>query len=188
MPWKIVNLDYDAERPHMHLADVRSPGMHMRVFLDDRSVEVLVGGGKNIYRSPVQAIVTPTGVEVHAFWFKGLYAKILDHILVSLDVSVEDRQQATSWMRERMDKTPGGDPFPPDHFASTSKQPCWIGNVTGPAKSFVQNFGWPFDLNDESLVESLRDPALPEPRRNALFAEARRRGFVGHTVDAERGD
>lgn len=133
--------------------------------------------------------MTPTGVWVRAFWFKGLYVKILDHILVSIDVSAEERQQAISWMRERMEKTPGGDQFPPEHFAATSNQPCWVGDVTDSAKkSFVENFGWPFELSDEVLLESMRDPALPLPRRNALFAEARRRGLIGHTIDAERGD
>ncbi len=182
MPWKIVNLDYDAKRPHLHQADIRPPGVHMRIFFDDHSVEVLVGGGKNIYRSPVQAIVTPTSIDVRAFWFNALYVKIVDHVLVSVDVSVTDRLQALGWMYERMAKKPEGEQYVSEHYTRDDGA-SWVGNVTGSAKSFVENFGWPFELSDVALAESIRDPAQPRPRRNALFAEARRRGLVGQASD-----
>jgi len=175
MPWRIVTRDLLAARPHLHLADLRPPGFHMRTYFDDQSVEILLGGGKNIYRSNIQAIVQKDNViAVRATWFNAFHINVLDHIFVSLDVPREARDAGLAWMRKRRADRPDDDQGNPAGMDDTRR---WFGNETLSTK-LVENFGWPFELTDEALMAALDDPAKSKPRGNVLFAEARRRGLL----------
>ena len=47
-----------------------------------------------------------------------------------------------------------------------------------PAKSFPAPTGWPYDLADDGLVDSIKDSeGIPSTRFNALLREAKRRGL-----------
>jgi hypothetical protein len=41
MPWKIVNLDYACDRPHLHMRDPGAP-IHLRTYFDGH-VEISIG-------------------------------------------------------------------------------------------------------------------------------------------------
>jgi hypothetical protein len=155
MPWKIVNLDYGA-RPHLHIRDPNAP-IHLRTFFADQRVEIGLGADEP-EECFVRAEVTPDDVVVKATKFEPVHVQILGSILASLDVDPDEREQALAWMRERVGR--GG----------TQLQ----GNID----SFPAPTGWPYDLDDASLLDSLDDrEALPHTRRSALLREARRRGL-----------
>ena|SRR5688572_588120 len=158
MPWKIVNLDYGA-RPHLHLKDPNAP-IHMRAFFTDQRVEIALGAD-----DPddcfVRATVTPDDVEVHATKFEALHVQILASILASLDVEPDERASALAWMRDRLPK-------------QTEPGVFYAGDVD----AFPPPSGWPYDLTDDALLESLADrEGTPRTRTNALLREARRRGL-----------
>jgi hypothetical protein len=162
MPWKIVNLDYAADRPHLHLKDPAQP-IHLRAFLAEESVEIGLGDDEP-EQCPVRATVTPDRVAVSATRFEPLHVKILASILGSLDVEPHERDEALGWMNARVAQRA----FGPDGWLA--------GNVT----EFAPPTGWPYDLTDEALLESMRDRTdMPGARRHALAREARRRGLPG---------
>ncbi len=163
MPWKIVNLDYAAERPHLHLKDPAQP-IHLRAYLAEERVEIALGDDEP-EACPVRASVTPDAVRVEATRFEPLHVKILTSILGSLDVEPEERDAALAWMHDAIERGARGD----------SRDGGWLrGNVA----AFPPPTGWPYDLTDDALVDSIRDPSeLPSARRQALYREARRRGL-----------
>lgn len=160
MPWKIVNLDYAGDRPHLHIKDPQQP-IHLRSYFDERRVEVALGADEPDECS-VRATVTPDAVVVSATRFEPLHVAILSSILASLDVEPHERDTALAWMNERLSRR-GAD------------REGWLeGNVA----SFPSPSGWPYDLTDEALLDSIRDPAaMPSTRRRALQREAQRRGL-----------
>ncbi len=158
MPWKIVNLDYACERPHLHMKDPGQP-IHLRAYLAEEQVEIALGADDPDDCS-VRATVTPDAVDVVATRFEPLHVKILTSILGSLDVEPDERDTALAWMHERMAKRA----FGPDGWLE--------GNVA----AFPLPSGWPYDLTDDALIDSIRDPTeIPSARRQALHREARRR-------------
>lgn len=160
MPWKIVNLDY-AARPHLHIKDPNAP-IHLRAFFDDRRVEIGLGADdpEDCF---VRATVTPDDVVVRATHFEPLHVQILTSILTSLDVEPGEREAALAWMHERLSAA-GAD----------RRGGVFPGNV----ESFPPPTGWPYDLTDEALLESLADrEGAPHTRISALLREARRRGL-----------
>lgn len=173
MPWKIVNLDYVAARPHLHLKDPNAP-IHLRAFFADSRVEIGLGAD-DPEDCIVRATVTPDDVVVQATEFEPLHVQILDSILVSLDVEPAERHEALAWMHERL-SAHGVDPR-----ART--------RVRGNVDAFPEETGWPYDLTDDALVESLADrEGAPHTRLGALRREAVRRGLVEQTRDGrERG-
>jgi hypothetical protein len=160
MPWKIVNLDYASERPHLHMKDPNAP-IHLRAYLAEETVEVGLGA-EEPDECPVRATITPDDVQVNAVRFERLHVKILASILASLDVEPDERRDALAWMDDRLERAPRA-------------RDGWVeGNVT----AFPKPSGWPYDLTDEALRDSLRDPGeMPSTRRRALFREAKRRGL-----------
>ena len=164
MPWKIVNLDY-AARPHLHLKDPHAP-IHLRTFFEDQRVEIGLGADdpEDCF---VRATVTPDDVVVNATHFEALHIQILASIFASLDVEPEERDAALAWMRERV-------PRGRERIERGERPETYAGNVT----TFPSPTGWPYDLTDESLLESLRDREdTPHTRVNALRREAARRGL-----------
>ncbi len=160
MPWKIVNLDYGCERPHLHLKDPAQP-IHLRAYLAEERVEVGLGADEP-EECPVRATVSPDLVAVSATRFEPLHVKILSSILGSLDVEPQERDEALAWMNERVARRA----FGPD------------GWLEGNVPSFPAPTGWPYDLTNDALLDSLRDRAeMPSARRQALSREARRRGL-----------
>jgi hypothetical protein len=160
MPWKIVNLDYSCDRPHLHMKDPNQP-IHLRAYLAEERVEVALGAD-DPEECSVRAIVSPDAVEVTATRFEPLHLKILSSILGSLDVEPDERDTALAWMHERLARRA----FGPDGWLE--------GNVA----AFPVPSGWPYDLTDEALIVSIRDPTeIPNARRQALQREARRRGM-----------
>jgi hypothetical protein len=158
MPWKIVNLDYACERPHLHMKDPGQP-IHLRAYLAEEQVEIALGADDPDDCS-VRATVSPDAVDVVATRFEPLHVKILTSILGSLDVEPDERDTALAWMHDRMAKRA----FGPDG--------CLEGNVA----AFPLPSGWPYDLTDDALIDSIRDPTeIPSARRQALHREARRR-------------
>ncbi len=156
MPWKIVNLDYEG-RPHLHLKDPNAP-IHLRAFFADQRVEIGLGDD-DPEECFVRATVTPDDVVVQATRFEPLHVQILGSILGSLDVERDEREDALAWMRDALRGQRDG-VFP--------------GNVD----AFPPPTGWPYDLTDEALLESLDDrEAIPHTRKSALMREARRRGL-----------
>ena len=155
MPWKIVNLDY-AVRPHLHLRDPNAP-IHLRTFFADQRVEIGLGA-EDPEDCFVRATVTPDEVVVQATRFEPLHVQILSSILGSLDVEPEERTAALAWMQDQLRER--GAPL--------------RGNVT----AFPAPTGWPYDLTDDALLESLDDrEGIPHTRVSALLREARRRGL-----------
>lgn len=155
MPWKIVNLDY-AARPHLHLKDPGAP-IHLRTFFDDRRVEIGLGA-EDPEECFVRATVTADDVRVEAIRFEPVHVRILASILASLDVEPEERERALAWMQDEL--AHGG---------------ALRGNVT----AFPPPTGWPYDLEDDALLESLDDREdVPHTRAAALRREAQRRGLV----------
>jgi hypothetical protein len=160
MPWKIVNLDYACERPHLHMKDPAQP-IHLRAYVTEGTVEIALGADEP-EECPVRATVSPDRVAVAATSFEPLHVKILSSILGSLDVEPEEREDALDWMNERVARRA----LRPDGWLE--------GNVA----SFPPPSGWPYDLTDDALLDSIRDPTeIPSARRQALHREARRRGL-----------
>lgn len=159
MPWKIVNLDYACDRPHLHMKDPQSP-IHLRSYFADQEVEIGLGDEEPDFCF-VRARVTPDVVKVQATKFEPLHLQILQSIFASLDVEPEERDQALSWMRERI-----GGPRDADGF------------LRGNIEAFPPPTGWPYDLTDDALLDSIRDAdGIPSTRRRALEREAERRGL-----------
>ena len=162
MPWKIVNLDYAGDRPHLHIKDPNAP-IHLRTFFDDRHVEVGLGDDEP-EGCFVRATVSPDAVVVHATKFEALHVQILSSIFASLDVEPEERDEALAWMNERL--------------AQSRSERGRNGFLPGNVDSFPPPTGWPYDLTDAALLDSIRDSeAIPSMRSRALDREARRRGL-----------
>ena len=160
MPWKIVNLDYSCDRPHLHMKDPNQP-IHLRAYLAEEQVEIALGADDPEDCS-VRAVVSPDAVAIQATRFEPLHVKILSSILGSLDVEPDERESALAWMNERIARRA----FGPDGWLE--------GNVA----TFPVASGWPYDLTDDALIDSIRDPTeIPSARRQALHREARRRGI-----------
>jgi hypothetical protein len=160
MPWKIVNLDHACARPHLHLKDPAQP-IHLRSYFADEQVELGLGSD-DPDDCAVRALVSRDSVVVSATRFEPVHVKILASILASLDVEPDERDAALAWMNERL-RTRAFD------------AEGWLeGNVA----SFPPPAGWPYDLTDEALLDSIRDGVdIPSTRRRALDREARRRGL-----------
>ena len=99
MPWKIVNLDYNASGsigPHLHLKDPSSP-IHLRSYFTEPRVEIALGADdpEDCF---VRAVVTPDDVLVNATKFEPLHLQILTSILGSLDVEPGERDDALGWV------------------------------------------------------------------------------------------
>ena len=166
MPWKIVNLDY-ATRPHLHIKDPGAP-IHLRTFFADQRVEIGIGSDEPD-DCPVRATVTPDDVVVQAVEFEPVHIQILSSILTSLDVDPDDREDALEWMR--------------DALVDAGRD---ARVVRGNVDSFPPPTGWPYDLTDDALLESLDDrDGAPSTRINALLREARRRGLVKKKSEPE---
>jgi len=164
MPWKIVNLDY-AARPHLHLKDPNAP-IHLRSFFEDKRVEIGLGAD-DPDECFVRATVTPDDVVVQATRFEPIHVQILSSILASLDVEPEERRDALAWMQEQLPRR-GSD------LARSGPNAVLRGNVD----SFPPPTGWPYDLTDEALLDSLADrEGTPHTRVSALLREAQRRGL-----------
>jgi hypothetical protein len=160
MPWKIVNLDY-AARPHLHLKDPGAP-IHLRAFFTDQRVEIGIGAD-DPEECFVRATVTPDDVVVQAIQFEPLHVQIMTSILTSLDVEPGEREAALAWMQEAVRSANSGD-----------RGAMLRGNVD----AFPPPAGWPYDLTDDALLESLEDrEGAPHTRVSALVREARRRGL-----------
>ena len=136
MPWKIVNLDYES-RPHLHLKDPNAP-IHLRCFFADQRVEIGLGADdpEDCY---VRATVTPDDVVVRATAFEPTHVQILSSILASLDVEPDEREAALAWMRDEM------------RSHRVDAPSVLRGNVA----SFPRATGWPHNLTDSALLESL---------------------------------
>lgn len=166
MPWKIVNLDY-AARPHLHLKDPNAP-IHLRTFFADQRVEIGLGADdpEDCF---VRATVTPDKVVVQATKFEPLHVPILASILASLDVEPDERQEALAWMQEQL---------PGSRASSVAGQRAGEVVLRGNVPSFPPATGWPHDLTDDALLDSLADrEGTPHTRASALLREARRRGL-----------
>jgi hypothetical protein len=156
MPWKIVNLEY-SDRAHLHIKDPNAP-IHLRAFFDG-SVEIALGA-EDPEDCFVRATVTQNDVRVDATRFEKMHVNILGSILASLDVEPDERDDALAWMHARIAEMRTKDVFP--------------GNV----EAFPPPTGWPYDLTDGALRDSIDDDeAIPVTRRKALHREARRRGI-----------
>jgi hypothetical protein len=162
MPWKIVNLDYAADQPHLHIKDPNAP-IHLRAYFDDRRVEIGLGA-EEPDECFVRAVVSPDTVRVDATRFETLHVNILSSILTSLDVEPEERDDALAWMRDRL--------------AAGRAERDRDGFVRGNVDAFAPPSGWPYDLTDAALLDSIRDSeGSPSTRRRALLREAERRGL-----------
>jgi hypothetical protein len=169
MPWKIVNLDHACDRPHLHLKDPSQP-IHLRTYFADEQVEVGLGSDEPD-DCAVRAFVSRDAVVVSATRFEPLHVKILASILASLDVEPGERDAALAWMNERL----RGRAFDADGWLQ--------GNVA----SFPPPSGWPYDLTDDALLDSIRDGVdIPSTRRRTLEREARRRGLRGRAPEVIR--
>jgi hypothetical protein len=161
MPWKIVNLDHSV-RAHLHLKDPKAP-IHLRAFFADQRVEIGLGA-EDPEDCSVRATVTPDDVTVQATKFEPLDVEILSSILASLDVEPTERDNALAWMNDRI--------------RSSRPTPSRGVLLPGNVDAFPPPTGWPYDLTDEALLESLEDrEATPDTRIQALLREARRRGL-----------
>jgi hypothetical protein len=164
MPWKIVNLDYASARPHLHMKDPNAP-IHMRAFFADQRVEIGLGAD-DPEECFVRAEVTPDDVSVSAIKFEPRHVQILASILTSLDVEPGEREDALAWMQAELSAHDG------DARAAGAM-------LRGNVATFPPPTGWPYDLADDVLLESLADRKdAPHTRTSALLREARRRGLV----------
>ena len=162
MPWKIVNLDYACDRPHLHMKDPGAP-IHLRSFFNDQRVEIGLGGDEPD-ECFVRASVSPDAVLVEATRFEALHVQILSSIFASLDVEPEERDEALAWMNERL--------------AHGRSERDADGFLRGNVASFPPPTGWPYDLSDAALLDSIRDSeGIPSTRSRALERELRRRGL-----------
>jgi hypothetical protein len=170
MPWKIVNLDHQCDRPHLHLKDPAQP-IHLRTYFADGQVEVGLGA-ESADECPLRAYVSRDSVVVSATRFEPLYVRILASILSSLDVEPAERDEALAWMNDRVRQRA----FDADGWLK--------GNVAG----FPPPSGWPYELTNDALLESLRDGLdMPSTRRRALEREATRRGLRGAARETSAG-
>lgn len=173
MPWKIVNLDYESARPHLHIKDPGQP-IHLRSYFDKGLVEIGLGADEPD-ECFVRATVTADNVVVAATKFEPKHVAILSSILASLDIDAEERDGALAWMNERMN----------DARASRDRDGLLPGNV----QSFPAPTGWPYDLDDAALLDSIRDSeGIPSTRFAALLREAKRRGLRVETRSASAHD
>lgn len=180
MPWKIVNLDH-ADRPHLHLKDPNAP-IHLRTFFADQRVEIGLGADdpEDCF---VRATVTADEVTVKATKFEPLHVQILSSIFASLDVEPRERDAALAWMQDRVRAAGGRSAGTRGERGEGERAQMLRGNVD----EFPPPSGWPYDLTDESLLESLDDrEGAPHTRVNALLREARRRGLRAPAGDAGR--
>lgn len=160
MPWKIVNLDYACDRPHLHIKDPNQP-IHLRAYFAEQIVEVGLGAD-DPDDCVVRATVSPDAVDVKAVRFEPVHVNILSSILASLDVEPDERDDALAWMNEQLARRA----FDRDGF------------LPGNVNAFPPKAGWPYDLTDDALLDSLRDSeGIPNTRLKALAREARRRGL-----------
>ncbi len=154
MAWKIVNLDFE-QRAHLHLKDPNQP-IHLRTFFADQRVEIALGAD-HPEECWVRATVTPDDVQVKATRFEPLHVQILASILASLDVDPTERESALAWMQTQVRAG---------------------GALRGNVDAFPPPTGWPYDLDDGTLLESLDDKKdVPHTRQSALLREAVRRGL-----------
>jgi hypothetical protein len=161
MPWKIVNLDYACDRPHLHIKDPNQP-IHLRTYFAGGLVEIGLGADEPD-ACFVRARVSPDAVTVEATRFEPVHVTILSSILGSLDVEPAERDEALAWMNERM---AGG--------RGERESGYFRGNVA----AFPAPTGWPYDLTEAALLDSLRDSEnMPSTRYRALEREAKRRGL-----------
>lgn len=169
MPWKIVNLDYACDRPHLHIKDPNQP-IHLRTYFTGGLVEIGLGADEpdDCF---VRARVSPDAVTVEAIRFEPVHVTILSSILASLDVEPIERDEALAWMNERV--------------ARGRSERDQGGFFRGNVAAFPPPTGWPYDLTDAALVDSLRDSEnMPSTRYRALAREAKRRGL--RSGDARR--
>jgi hypothetical protein len=161
MPWKIVNLDYACDRPHLHMKDPNAP-IHLRTYFNERLVEIGLGDDEP-EACFVRATVSADAVDVKATKFLPLHVQILQSIFASLDVEPAEREGALSWMKERL---------------ASAKHEERDAFLPGNVAAFPPPTGWPYDLTDEALLDSLRDSeGIPNTRARALRREAARRGL-----------
>jgi hypothetical protein len=159
MPWKIVHLDYASPEPHLHLKDP-SAAIHLRSYFSEPRVQILLGA-EDAEECFVRALVTPENVVVEATRFQAAHVQILASIFASLDVEPGERASALAWMQERL---------------ATPRDAGEM--VRGNVDAFPPPSGWPYDLSDETLLESLDDrEGAPHTRIQALLREAQRRGL-----------
>lgn len=160
MPWKIVNLEYAGDKPHLHMKDPNQP-IHMRSYFDDRRVEIGLGG-EDPDACFVRATISPDAVIAEAIKFEARHVQILASIFASLDVEPAERDEALSWMNERL--------------ANARAERDADGFLRGNVASFPAPTGWPYDLTDAALADSIRDSAaIPSTRSRALQREQARR-------------
>ena len=173
MPWKIVNLDY-ATRPHLHIKDPNAP-IHLRAFFADQRVEIGLGA-EEPEECFVRATVTPDEVVVQAIEFEPMHVQILASILASLDVDPDERDDALAWMREKL--PPGTRAGVPVARGERGERGAPVERIRGNVASFPPPTGWPYDLADDALLDSLADrEGTPHTRVSALLREAQRRGL-----------
>ena len=159
MPWKIVHLDYASPQPHLHLKDP-SAAIHLRSYFSEPRVQILLGAD-DAEDCFVRAIVTPESVAVEAIRFQAAHVQILSSIFSSLDVEPGERAAALDWMQNRV---------------ALQEDPGEM--LRGNVDAFPPPSGWPYDLSDEALLESLDDrEGAPHTRVQALAREAQRRGL-----------
>jgi hypothetical protein len=162
MPWKIVNLDYACDAPHLHMKDPNAP-IHMRSYFKDHRVEIGLGGDEPDLCF-VRATVSPDAVVVAATKFEARHVQILQSIFASLDVEPDERDEALAWMNERL--------------ANVNAESDDDGFLRGNVESFPPPTGWPYDLTDAALLDSIRDSeGIPSTRSRALAREQKRRGL-----------
>jgi hypothetical protein len=90
-----------------------------------------------------------------------LCIKFLSSIFASLDVEPGERDAALGWMHDAS-------------RAARGREGALPGNV----ESVPRPTGWPYDLTDAVLLESLADrEGVPRTRYEALLREARKRGL-----------
>ncbi len=166
MPWKIVNLDYDCQRPHLHMRDPGNP-IHMRTYFGSGEVEIGIGA-EHPEECPVRVSVTADDVVSKVTRFQRQHILILKSILMNLDVEGKDLDRSLSWMCRTMVEGP--------------PQEGWYrGNITAhPAPQ-----GWPYDLTDAALIDTLKESIRPsrrvsESRLEAIQDEVLRRGLEDH--------
>ena len=90
--------------------------------------------------------------------FEPIHVKILSWILGSLDVEPAERDTALRWMNERV--------------ARRAVRPD--GWLEGNVEAFPSPGGWPYDLTDDALIDSINDPSGESPARAGRRCTARR--------------
>lgn len=168
MPWKIVNLDHDCSRPHLHLKDPARL-IHLRTFFDGEGLVEVAVGAESVGECRIRAYVTPADVRVDATEFTLEDLQIIDSVLASLDVVAEDRRAAIEWTTGR----------------KVGEGGFYAGNLARFAPVKASN--WPHDLEDDALLEAYKDSArTPGARRNMLWNEIESRR-LGDLTNQLRG-